>query len=222
MQAVKLLLNLFSLHCFILFPISSASTDECAADVLKTWRDKEGTEATMAALEKALRDMGREDISENFKQLAYSSYSKDPVVIMETHHVSSTPIEDSTREPQSPTRRISEYLDSAGNMDVFGGDDDGDSPRMPRTSLSSDKDEVFINAKRSSPEPILEESVVSEEKHRGVDKDGNKDGNEVSKEDTDKLLQDFFGNDKGVLNFLSSEDAPKTVENGADAEETEI
>ena len=55
---------------------SSAEANECAADVLKTWRDKEDTEANMAALEKALRDMGREDIVKNFKQLAYSSYSK--------------------------------------------------------------------------------------------------------------------------------------------------
>lgn len=96
---------------------------------------------------------------------------------------------------------------------------------------SVDGEEVFTEVKttrvESSPEPIIEESVIVVEKHRVVDEDGNvieetqkiiEDGNEVT-EDREKLLQDFFANDKGVLDFLAS-DKDGTVENGA--EETEI
>ena len=198
---------------------SSAEANECAADVLKTWRDKEDTEANMAALEKALRDMGREDIVKNFKQLAYSSYSKDPVIIVETFHISSTPEKDSTDGSSAGRRRISEYLDAAGETDCMF--EDGGSPRISGLEAQNG-DEVFGEAKRSSPEPLTEEcDIVEEKKHKVVDEDANvQDGNEISKEDTEKLLQDFFGNDKGVLNFLS-DDAPAKVENG-NTEETEI
>jgi len=197
--------------------------------VLKTWRDKEDSEASMASLEKALREMGREDVADNFKQLAYSSYSKDPVVVVETHHVNGSPTKDSTDGSKPDQRRISEFLDSAGETDVmFSGEDDFGS--LPRSSLS-DRDEVFNDVRKSSPEPITEETVIVVEKHRVVDEDGNlieesekvvQDGNELSNEDTQKLLQDFFENDKGVLDFLASDEAPKAVENGAGAEETEI
>ena len=173
----------------------------------------------MASLEKALRDMGREDIVKNFKQLAYSSYSKDPVIIVETFHVSSTPEKDSTDGSSGGRRRISEYLDAAGETDCMF--EDGGSPRISGVEAQNG-DEVFGEAKRSSPEPSTEEcDIVEEKKHKVVDEDANaQDGNEISKEDTEKLLQDFFGNDKGVLNFLS-DDAPAKVENG-NTEETEI
>lgn len=195
--------------------------------MLKTWRDKEDAEADMASLEKALREMGREDIADNFKQLAYSSYSKDPVVVVETHRVTTT--HTVPTESSAPGhRRISEFLDTAGETDdMFGGDDAGS--HSPRTDPKNqaDGDEVFTEARRSSPEPITEESVIVVEKHRVVDEDGNvieeshkiiEDGNEVT-EDREKLLQDFFGNDKGVLEFFAN-DANKAVENRD--EETEI
>ena len=194
---------------------------------MKTWRDKEDSEASMASLEKALRDMGRSDIADNFKQLAYSSYSKDPVVVVETRHFSPSKV--STQSSAPVNRRISEFLDSVGESDdMFGGDEIG-SPRLQRASV--DGEEVFSEVRtitvESSPEPIIEESVIVVEKHRVVDEDGNvieetqkiiEDGNEVT-EDREKLLQDFFANDKGVLDFLTS-DKDGTVENGA--EETEI
>lgn len=206
---------------------NSSSPIECATDVMKTWRDKEDSEASMASLEKALRDMGRSDIADNFKQLAYSSYSKDPVVIVETRHLSPAKVYTQSSAPDN--RRISEFLDSVGESDdMFGGDDFG-SPRLQRASV--DGEEVFTEIRttrvESSPEPIIEESVIVVEKHRVVDEDGNvieetqkiiEDGNEVT-EDREKLLQDFFANDKGVLDFLAS-DKDGTVENGA--EETEI
>lgn len=197
--------------------------------MLKTWRDKNDSEANMASLEKALRDIGREDIADNFKQLAYSSYSKDPVVVVETHVVPTTKV--STQSSAPGQRRISEFLDAAGETDAMFGDDGG-SPRLPRAS-QSDGEEVFTADVKTikidtSPEPIIEETVIVVEKHRVVDEDGNvieethkiiEDGDEVT-EDRQKLLQDFFANDKGVLDFLSS-DKDTTVENGG-AEETEI
>lgn len=183
----------------------------------------------MASLEKALREMGRADIADNFKQLAYSSYAKDPVVVVETHRVTTHTVSTESSEPGN--RRISEFLASAGETDDMFGDDAGShSPRSDHKS-QSDGDEVFTEVRtvriESSPEPITEESVIVVEKHRVVDEDGNvieeshkviEDGKEIT-EDNEKLLQDFFGNDKGVLEFFAS-DANKAVENGAD--ETEI
>ena len=200
-------------------------------EVLTTWRDKEDSEANMATLEKALQEIGRENIADDFKKLAYSSYSKEPVVAVETHHVSSSPKTSSTPSGSSPgQRRISEFLDSAGETDsMFRLEDDGGSPRLPR--LSDRDEEVFDVEGKNSPEPIDEESVIVVEKHRVVDEDGNvieeshkvmQDGNEMSKEDTEKLLQDFFSNDKGVLDFLSDETTQAAVENGGETEETEI
>ena len=198
--------------------------------MLKTWRDKNESEANMASLEKALRDMGREDIADNFKELAYSSYSKDPVVVIETRHVTTDKVSAVSSAPGH--RRISEFLDAAGETDdMFGGDDNTGSPRLATRASQSDGEDVFTEVKTvkivSSPEPITEESVIVVEKHRVVDEDGNvleeshkviEDGNELETEDREKLLQDFFGNDKGVLDFFSSDANP--TENGA--EETEI
>ena len=198
--------------------------------MLKTWRDKDDSDANMASLEKALREMGREDIADNFKQLAYSSYSKDPVVVVETQRVTTTHTV-STERSLPGHRHISEFLASAGETDDMFGDDAGThSPRSDRKT-SSDGDDVFAEVRtvkiESSPEPITVESVIVVEKHRVVDEDGNvieeshkiiEDGNEVT-EDREKLLQDFFANDKGVLEFFAN-DANKAVENGA--EETEI
>ena len=187
-------------------------------EVLTTWRDKEDSEANMATLEKALQEIGRENIADDFKKLAYSSYSKDPVVAVETHHVSSSPQKSSTPTDSSPGHRhISEFLDSAGEMDaMFTMEDDVGSPRSPR--LSDRDEEVFNDEGKNSPEPIEEESVIPVEKQRVVDEDGN----EISKEDTEKLLQDFFSNDKGVLDFLSDDPTQTGVENGGETEETEI
>ena len=222
---------MFSFTLFYPFFSDSESTDECAMEVLTTWRDKEDSEVNMATLEKALQEIGRENIADDFKNLAYSSYSKEPVVTVETHHVSSSPKTSSTPSDSSPgNRRISEFLDAVGETDsMFKLEDDGGSPRLP---LLSDRDEeVFNDEGKNSPEPIDEESVIVVEKHRVVDEDGNvieeshkvmQDGNEISKEDTEKLLQDFFSNDKGVLDFLSDETAQAAVENGGDTEETEI
>ena len=178
----------------------------------------------MASLEKALREMGREDIADNFKQLAYSSYSKDPVVVVETRRVTTNVI--STESAAPGQRRISEFLDTAGETDAMFGDE----PGTPSARVS-DGDEVFSETRtvkmKSSPEPITEESVIIVEKHRVVDEDGNvieesrkiiEDGQEVT-EDREKLLQDFFSNDQGVLDFLTN-DANKALENGD--EETEI
>lgn len=181
----------------------------------------------MATLEETLREMGRDDIADNFKQLAYRSYSKEPVVVVGTHHVNSTPEKDSTDGSGPDHRRISEFLDTAGGLDDMFAGDDGGSPRLARSS-QSDRDEVFAEEGKGSPDPMTEETVVAMEKHKVVDEDGNaieesQGGNEISTEDTEKLLQDFFGNDKGVLDFLgSSSDAPAAVENGGDTEETEI
>ena len=183
----------------------------------------------MASLEKVLREMGREDITDNFKQLAYSSYSKGPVVVVETHRVTTNAISTESTEPGQ--RRISEFLDTAGETDAMFGDESGfQSPRGEYKSVS-DGDEVFSEIRtvkmKSSSEPIMEESVIVVEKHRVVDEDGNvieeshkiiEDGKEVT-EDREKLLQDFFSNDQGVLDFLTN-DANKALENGD--EETEI
>ena len=194
-------------------------------DVLTTWRDKEDSDASMASLEKALTEIGRENILEDFKRLAYRSYAKDPgVVVVETRPVNSALEEVPVDASDSGHRRISEFLDTAGEMDdMFRAEDDGSSPRTPRWS---ERDDVFPD--ENGAEPITEESVIVVEKHRLVDEDGNlieethkimQDGNEVSEKDTEKLLQDFFSNDKGVLDFLASE---KVVENGEGTEETEI
>lgn len=179
----------------------------------------------MASLEKALTEIGRENILEDFKRLAYRSYAKDPgVVVVETRPVNSALEEVPVGASDSGHRRISEFLDTAGEMDdMFRAEDDGSSPRTPRWS---ERDDVFPD--ENGAEPITEESVIVVEKHRLVDEDGNlieethkimQDGNEVSEKDTEKLLQDFFSNDKGVLDFLASE---KVVENGEGTEETEI
>ena len=183
----------------------------------------------MVNLEKALREMGREDIADNFKQLAYSSYSKDPVVVVETRRVTTNTISAESSAPGQ--RHISEFLDAAGETDaMFGDDPDSQSPRIQHKSVS-DGDEVFSEVRtvkiERSPEPVTEESVIVVEKHRVVDEDGNvieesrkiiEDGKEVT-EDREKLLQDFFSNDQGVLDFLAN-DANKALENGD--EETEI
>lgn len=198
--------------------------------MLKTWRDREESEANMASLEKALREMGRKDIAENFKQLAYSSYAKEPVIVVETRH--RTTHTEPKQRTGSGNRKISEFLDAAGDTDdMFGGDDGSQTPRGSLKPLLDDVDEVFTQVRtvkvESSSEPIEEESVIVLEKHRVVDEDGNvieeshriiEDGNEVT-EDREKMLQDFFGNEKGVLEFFAN-DANKAVENGA--EETEI
>lgn len=204
----------------------STALDKCALDVLTTWRDKDDTDASMASLQKALHEIGRENILEDFKRLAYSSYAKDPVVVVETH-VKSDPEEAFTNETEPDNRRISEFLESAGETDdMFIAEDDSSSPRTARLS---ERDDVF--AEENGAEPMIEESVIVVEKHRVVDEDGNvieeshkivQDGTEVSKEDTEKLLQDFFSNDKGVLDFLAPENAATVVENGGDTEETEI
>lgn len=197
-------------------------------DVLTRWRDKEDSDASMASLEKALTEIGRENILEDFKRLAYRSYAKDPaVVVVETRSVNSALKEVPVDDSDPGHRRISEFLDTAGEMDdMFKGEDDSSSPRTPRFS---ERDEVFTD--ENGPEPITEESVIVVEKHRLVDEEGNligethkimQDGNEVAEEDTEKLLQDFFSNDKGVLDFLASENAAKVVENGKGTEETEI
>lgn len=206
----------------------SAELDKCALDVLTRWRDKEDSDASMASLEKALTEIGRENILEDFKRLAYRSYAKDPaVVVVQTRPVNSALEEVPVDDSDPGHRRISEFLDTAGEMDdMFRAEDDSSSPRTPRFS---ERDEVFTD--ENGAEPITEESVIVVEKHRLVDEEGNligethkimQDGNEVAEEDTEKLLQDFFSNDKGVLDFLASENAAKVVENGKGTEETEI
>ena len=226
MAAVNSIEFCFSPYIILFIFSDSEASDKCAMDVLTAWRDKEDSEANMASLEKALHEIGRESLADDFKQLAYSSYSKEPVVVVETRHVSSTPDKDSIDRSDPGQRRISEFLDSAGTTDdMFGGEDDGGSPLMPGLSI---RDEVFGD-EQNSAEPITEETVIVVEKHQVVDEDGNvieeshkvvQDGEEVSKEDTEKLLQDFFSNDKGVLDFLAPDNG--AVENGGNTEETEI
>ena len=213
---------------FLLTCSDSAELDKCALDVLTRWRDKEDSDASMASLEKALTEIGRENILEDFKRLAYRSYAKDPaVVVVQTRPVNSALEEVPVDDSDPGHRRISEFLDTAGEMDdMFRAEDDSSSPRTPRFS---GRDEVFTD--ENGAEPITEESVIVVEKHRLVDEEGNligethkimQDGNEVAEEDREKLLQDFFSNDKGVLDFLASENAAKVVENGKGTEETEI
>ena len=213
--------------------LSSDSPNDCATEVLKTWRDKKESEANMANLEKALRDMGRPDIADNFKKLAYSSYSQKPLQVVTTHRVTTYA---ESPDGTSANRRISEFLDSASDVDGMFLDDTLGSPTHDY-SRATDQGEVFTVSQtvkvESSPEQFHDsndETVIMVQKRTLVDQDGNvieesqtisQDGNDVTN-DREKLIQDFLGDDKGVLDFFSSDAEKSTVRSGESSEETEI
>lgn len=68
---------LFSFH-------SNGNIQESSLEVVKLWKDDQGSEATMENLESLLKGIGREDIVKDFKYLANSNYgSKDRVIVTE-------------------------------------------------------------------------------------------------------------------------------------------
>lgn len=138
----------------------------------------------MAALEQALRDIGREDIANDFKRLAYSSYSKDTLTV---YH---TTISSGEESPGPKPTRISEILDQTNDLNVTSDDDSGKSPSRE------------VHMFEAAP-PVEAEQDPSEK---------------PPEEEKDKLIQEMFANDKGILDFFG--------EDGGDAkqptDETEI
>ena len=146
----------------------------------------------MAALEKALRDMGREDIAKDFKRLAYSSYSKETVTVYQ-----SPPSQGDLSPGPRPTR-ISEILDQTNDLNVTSDDDSTKSP--------------------SRDAPMFEAGLPVEADVDPSDQTGGKD-NEASEAEKDKLIQEMFANDKGVLDFFGGQDG---VDANNPTDETEI
>ena len=141
----------------------------------------------MAALEQALRDVGREDIANDFKRLAYSSYSKETVTV---YHSTVSSGEES---PGPRPTRISELLDQTTDLNVTSDDDSGKSPNREVHMFEAG---LPVEAKEDPSERQLNGNPEEEEK--------------------DKLIQEMFANDKGVLDFFGGEGKQQTTD------ETEI
>lgn len=157
--------------------LRSSVAHECATDVLVKWRDDNESEANMASLESSLREMGREDIANNFKKLAYASYAKETAVTI----VKTGPEDSDNASGAVEKRRISEFLDEANGMDDMFGD-----IRSPALSPSPGRtmEDVFIP----------EDGTESPEK-QAAEEETNKD----------KMLKEMFANNKDVLDFFASD-----------------
>lgn len=154
----------------------------------------------MPKLENALKNINRDDV--DFKQLAYSSYSKGPVTITETTITRSVP-DERNGDVQDAHERISDFLNTDHEMS----DDPAHRTEVRTVTVTDDDDDGGTVTTVTTTTTVTRDGETMETTTE------TREGEDTSDPDKEKLIKEMFAGDKGVMDFFNDDDQkPETDE----------